>query len=284
LYSLTFIKKKGAFMRLFLCTSFFLLALFLGGCSGDQYGNFAQAQASTCPSVDYDEIAEITYIHDGDTIHLKDGRKLRLIGINTPELARDDKPAEAYAVHAKQALESLFSNDSSLSLVYGKDDRDRYGRLLAHAFSSDGENVQLALLNQGYALAINFPPNTRFSDCYLEAETRARCNKVGMWQSSRILDAKDLTREQSGFQLVNGEVKSIKTNKKGIWLNLDDRLTIGIRSEDLTQFDLEKIQGYLNTSLTVRGWVNKSKHTNPFYIRVRHPASLQSPSSISCNR
>jgi len=38
-----------------------------------------------CPADSFDETTTVRYIHDGDTLHLKDGRKVRLIGINTPE-------------------------------------------------------------------------------------------------------------------------------------------------------------------------------------------------------
>ena len=60
---------------------------------------FAQTLPSSCSNslatVQYDEIAVVDYIHDGDTLRLRDGRRVRLIGINTPELTRDNKPAEA---------------------------------------------------------------------------------------------------------------------------------------------------------------------------------------------
>ena len=267
--------KKGADKRLFLYSLFYLACL-----TGSLHS--IDVQAAACPAIPIDETTEIRYIHDGDTIHLKDGRKLRLIGINTPELARDNKPAEAFALDARQALESIFRYDSSIALVYGKNNRDRYGRLLAHAFTGEGDNVQLALLHQGYARAITFPPNTRYTECYLEAETQAICNKAGMWQKTRPVDAAELSSRDTGFQLVKGRVKDIKTNKKGTWINLEDKLTVGIRTENQALFDHETIKSYLNKSLTVRGWVNHGKYDTPYYMRVRHPGSLQLSSSLRC--
>ncbi len=188
--------KKDALQRLFLWP-LYLLVLF------NTLPAFADA---ACATEHFDETAKVRYVHDGDTLQLNDGRKVRLIGINTPELARDNKAAEAFANEAKNALKLLFNSNKSVNLLYGKDKTDRYGRLLAHALLNDGQNVQALLLKQGYASVIIIPPNTRFAACYLEMEHEARCNKTGLWQSENILQAKQLRKQDIGFHLVRGKV------------------------------------------------------------------------------
>ena len=266
--------KKGAPGRLFLCLIVFTINLASAASS---------AAATSCSSNRFDEISSVRYIHDGDTLHLLDGRKVRLIGINTPELARDNRPAEAFSAEGKNTLESLFKRDKSIALVFGKDKKDHYGRLLAHAFLPDGTNVQAALLRRGLASAITVPPNLHFAACYFEAEQTARCNKAGLWQSTDILQASELDKQHIGFRLIRGTVKTIRTNRKGLWLNLDDKLTVGIRSENLKLFDRKTINNMLNQTIVVRGWVNKNNHSSPFYLRVRHPLSLQLSASFDCH-
>jgi len=255
---------------------------------------------SACNSEYIDETTTIRYIHDGDTLDLRDGRKIRLIGINTPELARKKNgrkiSAEPFANAAKNALKHLFKNDKGIALRYGEEKNDRYGRFLAHGFLTDGQNIQAILLNQGLASAINVPPNTQFSACYLEQEHKARCKKIGLWSSATgtrrpptegwnygILQAKNLKKKHTGFHLVEGIVTKIHSNKKGIWLTIDHKLTIGIRSDDQFLFDLKAIKNMINQSITVRGWINKSKQFTPFYVRVRHPLSIQLSETSSCN-
>ncbi len=241
------------------------------------------SQASTsCPSTQFDEISQVRYIHDGDTLHLNDGRKVRLIGINTPEVAHDNRPAEPFAVEAKNTLRSLFKHDKSITLVFGKDRKDHYGRFLAHAFLPDGTNVQAVILQHGFASVIAIPPNTRFSSCYLDIERSARCNKTGLWKNTDVLETKDLKKHHKGFHLIKGTVQAIKTDSKGIWLNLDNKLTIGIRKKNQTLFDLKWVNNMLNQTIIVRGWLNKSKKSTPFYLRVRHPLSIQLSSSFTC--
>jgi endonuclease YncB( thermonuclease family) len=237
-----------------------------------------------CSAKHFSETARVRYIYDGDTVQLDDGRKVRLIGINTPELARDDKPAELFAKLSKNLLHRLLNSDKTIKLIHGVEEKDRYGRLLAHGFLTDGQNIQAELLKQGFARAISIPPNTRLSSCYFEQEHKARCSKSGLWQQNTILSAKDLEKKHIGFQLIKGEIKSITTNKKGIWLNLNDRLTVGIRPQNRPLFDIDEINDMLNQSIIVRGWLNKSNKSNPYYLRLRHPSSIQSAAMFDCGQ
>ena len=269
--------KKDAFKRLFLCL---LLA-----CTVTT--GAAQSGEIACPvgisGSDYDEIAQVKYVYDGDTLTLSDGRKVRLIGINTPEMGRKGKPHQPYSIEARNALKSLFTNDKSIRLLHGIDEQDRYGRLLAHGFLDDGQNIQSKLLGQGLASAIMISPNTRFASCYLEQERSARCAGRGIWKKQRILEAGRLKPKHKGFQIVRGKVKSINSNSKGIWINLEDTLTIGIRPDNEHLFDLDQIRGLLDQPVIVRGWINKSKKPTPYYLRIRHPSSMQSEQNFDCN-
>ena len=206
-----------------------------------------------------------------------------MIGINTPEVAHGKNAAEPFAAEASSALKALFKDNKSISLIYGKEKHDRYERLLAHGFTDSGENIQAALLAQGHARAITFPPNTQFSSCYLRQERKARCKKLGLWKKIKPLTAKKLDDTHIGFQLVKGKLKSININKKGIWLNLDNKLTIGIRPDNQSLFDIDAIYKMLDQKIVVRGWLNKSKKDVPYYIRVRHPSSIQLASKFACN-
>ena len=239
---------------------------------------------TACSSQQYDETTRIKYIHDGDTLHLKDGRKVRLIGINTPEVAHDNKTAEPFSYQAKDALKALFSDDKTISLIYGAEKHDRYKRLLAHAFTGDGENIQAILLKQGFARSVTFPPNTRFSACYMQQERQARCARVGLWEKTTLLPARDINEKDIGFQLVRGKLNKISINNKGIWLILDNRLTVGIRPDHQPLFDIDDIHELLDNNVVVRGWLNKSKKQTPYYMRIRHPSAMQSAESFACDQ
>jgi len=238
---------------------------------------------TACDSPRYDETTSIKYIHDGDTLHLRDGRKVRLIGINTPEIAHDDKPAEPYSSEAKNMLQALFRNNKTISLVYGNDKHDRYKRLLAHAFTSDGENVQAILLERGVARTIVFPPNTRFATCYEQQERKARCASVGLWRDMPLLSAKNISDRDIGFQLIKGTVKNISSNRKGVWINLDNRLSIGIRPDNQQLFDIADLHHLSGKDIVVRGWLNKNNKQTLYYLRIRHPSSILPLEAFACS-
>lgn len=282
-----FVLKKDAIKRLFLwprnkpkaqLTKLVLLLLLFSA----DFGQALSDSATNCPTAPYDETAQIRYIHDGDTLHLRDGRKLRLIGINTPELARKNQPGEAYSKEAKKALIDLFNNDKSIALIFGKDKNDRYGRYLTHAFTASGKNVQSSLLNDGYAYALQIPPNTGFAGCYLAQERKARCNKRGLWKNKTVRKASQLKNHDSGFHLISGKIISIENNNKGIWLNLDDTLTVGIREADRELFNEAELLQLVNQTVIVRGWLNHSRRENPFYMRIRYPLALESEKAFAC--
>jgi hypothetical protein len=216
-------------------------------------------------------------VHDGDTVHLVDGRKLRLIGINTPEVARDGKPAEAFAVNARNRLrERLSAHDNRVGLVLGSETEDHYGRTLAHLFTPDDGNLQADLLQQGLAFAVAFPPNTRYADCYQRAESIARCASSGLWSGLQYT----LADSSRGFHVVKARVERIEHTGKGVFLYLEGGIQIGIRNANLKAFDRAALNALEGREIFVRGWVNPRKPTadNGYvrhYIRVRHPASIE---------
>ena len=257
------------------CCAYLLLATFF-------FTPLTAVADNACSISEPDDTASIKYVHDGDTLHLGDGRKVRLIGINTPEVARGKQPAQLYSAEAKSALQALFKDDRTILLSYGREQQDKYQRTLAHGFTQGGDNIQAALLTQGYAQAITFPPNTRLSECYHAREREARCNKRGLWKKNQVITSKKLDDTHIGFRLVKGKLKDIKINKKGFWLNLDNKITIGIRPENYPLFDLNKLNKMLNQPIIVRGWLNRSKKDVPYYIRVRHPSALQLATEFAC--
>ena len=82
---------------------------------------------------------------DGDTLVLDTGEKIRLAGINSPELARENRPAEPLAKQAKSTLEGLLV-DGRAQVEVAQEAKDRYGRTLAYLFTLDGQSVQRRLL------------------------------------------------------------------------------------------------------------------------------------------
>lgn len=260
--------RKGASVRVapfafwLLCTLIILLA-----------GSPRPATASACPATKTSERVHVIYIYDGDTVKLSDGRRLRLIGINTPELGHNDQPTQPLAESARSALQQLLdSNNRTLLLQYGEQDHDHYGRLLAHAFLEDGDNVAVQLLQQGLATTLVVPPNSWSADCYQQIENEARLDRKGLWalpayQSQTALTLPPGTR---GFRIVQGRVSGIRYSRYTVWVDIDGPLVLQISKKDLVNFD--SLQSLVGQQVEVRGWVKQDD--NGLRMKVQHPAAL----------
>ncbi len=64
----------------------------------------AQAEVF-CPAPTTVGTFEVQRVVDGDTVRLKDGRSVRMIGVNAPETGKKGRPDEPFAVAARQRLQ-----------------------------------------------------------------------------------------------------------------------------------------------------------------------------------
>lgn len=233
-----------------------------------------QSATAACDRWSQSELQTVKRVTDGDTLLLNSGEKVRLIGINTPELARKQRPAETYARRAKARLKALVeSSDSKLYLQYGHEAQDRYRRSLAHIYNKNGRNLVEQLLREGFGYAIVFPPNLRNIDCYQQAEKRARRSKIGLWRNRRPISAIDLSADAGGFYLLEGLIKRVGKSRRSLWLNLDGGVALRIDWQDMHNFPGLQVDALEGRRLEARGWIYRRKGERR--IRLRHQAAIR---------
>ncbi|MDH5395329.1 MAG: thermonuclease family protein [Gammaproteobacteria bacterium] len=265
--------QKAPFRAPFVFLPFLLFILFTAGLC-------AATQSSQCKPATYDERAKVAHVYDGDTIELTDGRKIRLIGVNTPERGHDGDKDEPFYLEAKKHLQQLLKqSQGQIYLTLGQEQRDHYKRTLAHIFTLSGENISATLIQRGLGFSITVPPNLRFLNCYQDAEQSAQKSKRGIWQSPhhRIINAVSLTTSSSGFHRINGKIKRIGESKSFYWLNLETSSNINfalrIPKKDMIYFVQYHPKNLLHQYVTARGWV--SLKNGELRMTIHHPASLQ---------
>jgi len=227
-----------------------------------------------CPADRVDQRVVVARVFDGDTLRLSDGRVLRLVGVNTPERARDDRPAEPGAAAATAALRRLAPPGSRLALRLDAERRDRHGRLLAHAFTPGGRNLTRVLLEEGHGFHLVIPPNVWAHACYRAAERRARAQRRGVWRlrAHAPLTAADLAPGREGFHRVRGRVQRVGRSRRSLWLNLEPPLAIRIPRADLRWFDGDPA-ALAGRRVEARGWLRR--HRGRWWLTVRHPDMLE---------
>jgi micrococcal nuclease len=125
------------------------------------------------------EVAIVASVFDGDTLRLRDGREVRLLQIDAPELGK------CYSLAARAALLRLTPPKSAVALQSDPalDETDRFGRLLRYV-SRFGVNVNLELVRRG-AAAPYFQRGERgmYADALMQAARRAKSAKRGLWRA-----------------------------------------------------------------------------------------------------
>ena len=125
------------------------------------------------------EQAVVARIVDGDTIVLTDGRKVRYIGIDTPETKHPTKPEGCYGREATAKNTELVAG-KMVELEKDVSETDRYGRLLRYVYV-DGQMVNELLVAQGFATASTYPPDVKYQEKLAAAQKQAQAEKLGLW-------------------------------------------------------------------------------------------------------
>ena len=143
-----------------------------------------------------DSDQRVKWVVDGDTIVLADGTKVRYIGINAPELARDDHIAEPYGEEAKR-FNARLVKQKIVRLERDVEPNDRFQRHLAYIFLKDGTFINAEMLSQGYAYLLYIRPNVKYHDTLLAAQRSAMSARRGIWQNWREQKATYLGNKRS---------------------------------------------------------------------------------------
>ena len=143
-------------------------------------------------SYDYEDIL-VTRAVDGDTLVLQNRERVRLIGIDTPEMSISDRLYRE-AQRTKTDIQTIIAQGRKAyrftrDLVEGKRVRlefdiekyDKYGRLLCYVYLLDGTFVNAEIVKQGYAALLTIPPNVKYADLFQSLFQEARENQRGLW-------------------------------------------------------------------------------------------------------
>ena len=175
-----------------------LLLVSLNSCKEDNKWVFGDGKAKyVVPFGDrtynYADILVIRAV-DGDTLELENKEKVRLIGIDTPEMHESNKlhrdsdksgqDIETIKALGRQSYEFTKNlvEGKRVSLEFDVDRHDKYDRLLAYVYLKDGTFVNAEIVKQGYASLMTYPPNVKYVDLFQKLYKEARENNRGLWK------------------------------------------------------------------------------------------------------
>lgn len=157
-------------------------------------------------------MATISKVIDGDTVELSDGRKVRLIGVNTPEsTTRHEEYGKEASNYTKSKLEG-----KQVWLQKDVSETDRYGRLLRIVWlqipNNDMNELEIRtkmfnadLVLNGYGEPSTYPPDVKYSDYFVKFAREAREQNKGLWAFGEYGTTKgDLDPKQSNSTASSG--------------------------------------------------------------------------------
>lgn len=138
----------------------------------------------------------VTNVVDGDTLVVKvegESRRVRLIGVDTPETVHPRKPVQYYGREASAFTKQALSG-RRVWLEYDVAPLDRYQRHLAYVWverpARDEDAVRRGMFNarlllEGYGRVMTIQPNSRYADLFARLQAEARKAGRGLWGRRR---------------------------------------------------------------------------------------------------
>lgn len=192
---------------------------------------------SLAPGQHHDAV--VVKVYDGDTFQLSTGEKVRLIGIDCPELheseklnadaqrsGKDKKVIQAMGASSKEYTERWVLGQK-VRLVFDRQKKDKYGRLLAYVYLSfprpallnsprsgyvvklDGEKwyfLNATIVQAGYAVPMTIPPNDKHAMVIQALYEQAREMQLGLWASNTPLKPAARKKKLNKFVSQNPEL------------------------------------------------------------------------------
>ena len=166
-----------------------------------------------CISTTLAEEVKLVKCIDGDTFkaNLK-GKEatIRMLAIDTPEIAKDDKPADYFGKEASEYTCKKLTNAKKIVLEYDKksDRVDKYDRVLAWIFVDD-KLLEEELVKQGYAKVAYLYDDYKYTSIIQTAQEIASNKELGIWNTEEknkfdkgIVSPKDTNEESENKEII----------------------------------------------------------------------------------
>lgn len=215
----------------------------------------------------------VRFVYDGDTVLLDNRDKVRLSGMNTPEIESRRKTEEPGGEEARLWLKNAIEG-KKVRLEGDVERMDRYKRILAHIFVEDGTHINLVLVRLGLATVNLHPPNLKYARQLLNAQQFAERNRLGIWGNPAYAPKPIeslLASKAKGWRRLVGHAVALKRSRKFFRLIYSERIDVRIARVNLGLFP--ELSTYLERDFEIRGWPSRRKEH--YSILVRHPSALR---------
>jgi micrococcal nuclease len=221
--------------------------------------------------------AVVERVIDGDTFVLVGGERVRLIGVDTPELGRRDQTVQYFAEEARDFVKEMIEG-KEVTLRTDWRGKDRYGRTLAYVYLGDSLFVNLEIIRQGYGFVYTSYPFDYLDD-FRKAQRVAMQESRGLW--GREIEREELPeiapREADQYYgrrvIVRGKIVRTHNSGKACFLNFSrnrkDNFTAVIFARSFHKFPERPEEYYLSRHVRIVGEVQEYEGTPQIILNDR---------------
>jgi endonuclease YncB( thermonuclease family) len=154
----------------------------------------------------------VRLVIDGDTIDVATVGRVRLLGIDAPEIGRGYDTSAPYGREARERLTRLILH-RWVRLEQDGASLDVYSRHLAYVVTEDGVCVNATLVREGLARVSARLPLTRLPELQ-RAEAEAQAFRRGMWGSTPPIPAPSYTRRSKASRPPTSRTKTPASKRR----------------------------------------------------------------------
>lgn len=232
--------------------------------------------------------ARVDKVIDAQTVLMKDGKIVRLSGIDYPVQTGEDAPEPL--IEGKRELERLLPPGTEIMIYQTRNIRagrvNRMGHMLAHLATKregGGSWINGTLIARGHAWVQTDRNNPDMADQLYTLEQKARADKLGLWATDSpygLLTPETAAKGEGAFRVVEGTVNRAAVSKNNLYLNFgpDWRTDFSVMMSPDIRKSLARTgidpMGLSGRTIRVRGWI---RHWNGPFMELETLERLEIP-------
>ena len=214
------------------------------------------------PTSSFPDKGIVTAVYDGDTVKVRLAnsveKRIRLIGIDTPEMEDPREEIKFFAYMAKR-FTFFYLYREEIKLSYDWQLEDNYGRLLAYVWTEKQGLFNDFIIRQGFAFAfLSYPFRKDYQEQFKEAETEARKMERGLWKKEDypVVQAKEARQYLGQILTVKYVCSKVEAKRQFYFLcSSEGDFEALIPQENISSFP--DIKSFQNKALAVTGFIEE---------------------------
>ena len=227
-------------------------------------GTSGSSRVPSLRAINDSDSGVVVAVYDGDTIKVQFSdstfKRIRLIGVDTPELG-DPREDVAFYAHLAKRFAFFYLYGKTVRLTYDQTRLDKFGRTLAYVWTDTEKLFNLFIIREGFGYAfLAFPFRSDFLTRFREAQVEARQEKKGLWREGEpeVISSIGAWSNLGKYISVKFNCSSIEEGRSFVYLSSGDETFEALIPQNRRRA-FPALKNYLGQSLIASGFLEEFK-------------------------